>query len=370
MKPSKVVIFISNPFGFGPTGKTVAIIEELNKLWKGKIVYAASSMCLETLPDYINRKIKIENIDERDEKSLRFVFNKYDNPTIVCTLNRLAIKTAKAMGLKAIFIDSLAWMWKEIPKEYLLADTYYCFNLFDINNKIPKKDNIKIISPVFGILPKHKINKSPFILFHIGGFKNPFQDKMSFAYLNLLIDSFQNYKLNKKIIVTGGKDAISYISNQVSSNNFSFQTLGRDEFLQHLNKASHFVTTPGLTATLEAFALRTPTSFLPPTNLSQWNILKLLTKINCANSSVNWANVTKSNINLEGLSEIEAVPIFNQISKDVLGNKTSRNNFVSRINSLLTSIPDNKNQTEFITISGTNGSEVIVQDLITMLSTQ
>ena len=368
MKPS-VVIFISNPFGFGPTGKTVALIEELYKVWPGKIVYAASPMCLETLPEYMRKKIQIENIDERNEDSLRLIYKKYDNPLIVCTLNRLAIRTAKSMNLKAIFVDSLAWMWKEIPSEYLMADTYYCFNLFGLKDRIQKRENIKVISPVFGILPRVQTKKESFVLFRIGGFKNPFQDKMSFAYLNLLVDSFSSFKQETKVVVTGGKDAITYMNSRISNNNFSFCTLGRNEFLQHLNKSSHFVTTSGLTATLEAFALRAPTSFIPPTNLSQLNILKLMSDRGCADSRMDWSSIIGSEINFDDLSEIEAVPIFNRVAEKAFNNKTSHDCFVMDLNSLLTNIPDSTKQTDFIKDAGINGSETIVADLLPQFST-
>lgn len=361
---NKVVIFVSNPFGFGPTGKTVALIEELYSLWKGKIVYAASPMCLETLPEYLKDKVLIENIDERNEESLRYVFNKYENPLVVCTLNRLAIKTAKAMGLRSFFIDSLAWMWKEIPEEYLMADTYYCFNLFDVKNKLPGRDNIKVISPILGILPKPEKNKKQLILFHIGGFKNPFQDKMSFAYLNLLIDSFLNFKPKIKVVVTGGSDAVLYMKNRIKSSNFRFCTLGRDKFLRYLNKSSHFITTSGLTATLEAFALRAPTSFIPPTNLSQWNILKLLTERRCADSKIEWSDVLNHDVDIGNLSEKEVMPKFHEVAEESYSKIDCRDRFIRKLNRMMMLVPYRENQTKFIKAAGINGSKVIIRDLL------
>ncbi|MDD4937400.1 MAG: hypothetical protein PHX34_00050 [Candidatus Shapirobacteria bacterium] len=369
MQKNKTVIFVSNPFGLGPTGKTVALIEELYSLWKGKIVYAASSMCQETIPEHIKNKIIIENIDERNEEELRSVFNKYQNPLVICTLNRLAIKTAKSLGLKAFFIDSLAWLWKEIPEEYLMADTYYCFNIFDIKNKLPKRDNIKVISPVFGILPKFKTVKKPFTLIHIGGFKNPFQDKMSFAYLNLLIDTLLDFKPIEEIEVVGGGDAVNYIKSKIKNEKFIFNTLGRDEFLHHLNDSSHFITTSGLTATLEAFALRTPTSFIPPTNLSQYQILRLLDKADCAESKIEWKDVLNYDVDFENLSEKEAIPKFHQVAQDCYDNPEFHQNFIKNLKNILSLIPSNEKQTKFIKSAGTNGSEIILQDILKNLVT-
>lgn len=367
MESNKTVIFVSNPFGFGPTGKTLALIEELHHSWSGKIVYAASSMCQETLPDSLKKSITIETIDERDEKSLINVFQKYSHPFVVCTLNRLAIKSAKSLGLKAFFIDSLAWLWKEIPEEYLLADTYYCFNIFNIKKKLPPNKNIKVISPVFGNLPVSQTKKSDLILFHIGGFKNPFQDEMSLSYLNLLLKALSFTKIKTPTLITGGYDALSYMSTKISHPLLKFKTLGRDDFLNTLNKAKHFITTSGLTATLESFALKTPTSFIPPTNQSQWKILKLLIESHCADSKIEWHDFMKEEIDFNNCTEKEAVPLFHQLAVDAYHNPEYQQKFCQLLSALIDSSPSTTNSNKFISQAGTNGSQTIINDLLPYL---
>lgn len=368
MNKPNTVIFISNPFGFGPTGKTVALMEELAKQWNGQIIYSASSMCQETIPQHLKDHILVETINERDENSLKSLFYKYPKAFVVCTLNKLAIKTAKEMGLVAIFVDSLGWLWKEIPAEYLSADTYYCFNIFGMKGKIPNKKNIKVIPPILGILPKPNLKKDNFTLIHIGGFKNPFQDELSYDYLNLLLEVLFQNDLSKKIIVTGGSEAIGYMKSNFKGADIQFETFERDEFLKHLNNASHFITTSGLTATLEAFALKTPTSFIPPTNLSQWKILKLLVKQNCANSKVEWNDILNFEPNFDELSEKDAMPEFHKIAKQVYNEPKSHTKFVKLLLALLHSPTTSDKQTDFITSLGTNGSKIIIKDLLAQLT--
>jgi hypothetical protein len=367
MELNETVIFVSNPFGFGPSGKTLALIDELRNSWSGKIVYAASPMCQETLSTSLKNNIIVETIDERDETSLVTIFEKYKKPLIVCTLNRLAIKSAKNLGLKAFFIDSLAWMWKEIPEEYLLADTYYCFNLFGLKNRLPIKRNIKVISPVFGDLPEINNRKEDLVLFHIGGFKNPFQDKMSLAYLNLLVEALSISDFKRKIIITGGKDAIDYMRTKINNPFFKCQTLDRKEFLNKLNSASHFITTSGLTATLESFALHTPTSFIPPTNLSQWKILKLLIQDTCADSKIEWGDILKKETDFTDFTEKDAVPIFHQLAKTVYTNSKYRQKFCHLLINLIKSNPSTINPTRLITTAGTDGSKTIIADILSCL---
>ena len=367
MSLHKTVIFFSNPFGFGPTGKTVALIEELLKHWNGCIVYAASSMCLEPLSNDIKSKIIIESINERDPEQIREVLLKYNNPLVICTLNRAAIKTAKSLSLTAIFVDSLAWLWKEIPEEYLLADTYYCFDIFGVSSKLPANKNIRTIPPIFGELPEVRANKKNNVLLHIGGFKNPFQDSMSFSYLNLLTKGLNESTTNKEIIVTGGSEAIEYLAKNVHRDNILFRTLDRGSFLDELSSTNHFVTTSGLTATLESFALYTPTSFIPPTNLSQWHILKLLVKQGVINSYIEWEDLIASTTDLSLLDEKTAMPIFSQLAKSVSESEDVLKHFLSQFDSLLNNVPSIANQNTFIEKLGTNGSEIVISELLPYL---
>lgn len=368
MHLSNTVIFISNPFGFGPTGKTVALMEELRSKWKGRIVYGASPMCQETIPEHLRKDIIVEPINERAADSLKKIFNKYPQPFVVCTLNKLAINTAKNLGLPAFFIDSLGWLWKEIPAEYLLADTYYCFNIFGMKNKVPPRENIKLIAPIFGTLPTYRTSKEPYLLVHIGGFKNPFEDKMSFAYLDLILESLHRNKSAKEIIVTGGSEAIWFMKTSCHKKDIHFLTLSRNNFLKYLNSASRFVTTSGLTATLEAFALRTPTVFLPPTNLSQWKILKLLASQGCAESKFEWDDLLGHPTNFDNLTEQEAVPEFHSLAQQVYNNPALRSTFVKKFNEITSSTVSRSGQTNFILQSGTNGSTIIVEDLLLHLT--
>lgn len=365
---NRYVVFISNPFGFGPSGKAVALMEELAIKWKkGKIVYIASKLCQEILPKKLKKQIIIETADERNETILKNLLLKYPTPFVVCTLNKVAIKTAKSLGLRAFFVDSLSWMWKKIPEEYLLADTYYCFDLFDTRNKIPKLDNIKIIPPVFGYLPKVNVHKKSYTLLHLGGFDNPYQHKIFETYLNLLIESLKN-NLSKQLIVSGGDEAMQYMKKRLENTKILFKTFSRNQFLHTLNNASHFITTSGLTATLEAFALKTPVSFIPPTNLSQWRILKLLIDMGCADLRIEWNDIVDFNKDLSEFTEKDSLPVFYDAAKEVDNNLFTKQSFIQKFRCMLNTIPDNSKQSQYIDTIGKTGSKVIIEDIISVIS--
>lgn len=368
-KKHDAVIFIANPFGFGPSANAIAMIEELSKIWNGTIVYGASRMCRELLPKTLFRKIVLYDLDERNSGDLESLFKKYKNPLVVISMNRIAIKTAKAMGLTSIFVDSLAWLWKNIPKEYLLADTYYCFDIFNVRRKINKKTNIKIIPPILGDLPKPKIKKNKKILVHIGGFEVPFIKELSKSYLLLLSEVLNIQNLDTKIIVTGGSRALSYLKPFVKKPNVEIVTLQRNEFLDLLNGVSHFITTSGLTASLEAFSLSTPTSFILPSNLSQWHQLKNFDNRGLATRKLEWEDYLNFDYDFYNLTEREAIPIFYELSDILYKNKTKKALFVSNAVSMLESIPDNTKQKAYIDKIGINGAKYVVDDLLSFLIT-
>lgn len=364
------VIFFSNPFGFGPTGKTLALIQALSQKWKGRIVYAASSMCQETIPENLKNKIIIKTINERDTDQIRDLISSYKSPIVVSTLNRFSIKVANELKLPSFFVDSLAWMWKSIPEEYLLADNYYCFNIFDIKNKIPDKNNIKIIPPILGKLPQPKIKRKEFSVLHIGGVKNPFSNELPTNYLDLLSIALNNAKLNHQLFLVGGNTAIQYIKTKVNNPNVIFSTMSRSDFLKHLSNTKHFITTSGLTSTLESFALSTPTSFILPTNQSQWKILKLLKLSNCADNKLEWEDLIKININIDVMTEKEVIPYFDKFAQQVAENKKTKQKFIEKTIRVIETIPDTRQQFEFISQAGFDGSKIFINDLLTVINTK
>lgn len=344
-------------------------MQELRNRWKGNIVYGASSICQELAPDSLLNTISVVNIDERNSSDLETLFKQYENPCVFVCLNRIAIKTAKSMGLMTFFIDSLTWLWKKIPEEYLLADIYYSFDIFDTLRKIPKKINIKVIPPVLGDLPRPKLRKDKKILVHIGGFEVPFIKELSKSYLLLLSEVLNIQNLDTKIIVTGGSRALSYLKPFVKKPNVEIVTLQRNEFLDLLNGVSHFITTSGLTASLEAFSLSTPTSFILPSNLSQWHQLKNFDNRGLATRKLEWEDYLNFDYDFYNLTEREAIPIFYDLADILYKNKTKKALFVSNAVSMLESIPNNTKQKAYIDKIGINGAKYVVDDLLSFLIT-
>lgn len=366
----RTVIVFSNPFGFGPTSSALAIMSQLQASLScaAEIVYAASDKCLEPLSEELRNKIKIEKVDERDSKEISRILDKYDNPLVIVCLNRVAVNTAKDLNLNVMFVDSLTWLWKEIPRDYLRADIYYAYNIFDAKEKIKGIKNAKLIPPALGGLLKHKKIKKDLILIHIGGFTNPLFPGFSKKYLIMLanaVNNFVNKGLSAKVIVTGGLEPLKFLKRFIKKDkNIYIHTLPREKFLSVLNESSLFVTTPGLTAVLEAFTLKTFTAFLPPTNLSQWKQLRLLAEAESAPQKMEWESYCSIDWNFDLLSERQAIPKFTELADFVFNNSKLRAKFEKDITEiLLTTEKPIISQSKFIQKVGKNGAEIIAKDV-------
>lgn len=374
MVNKRTIIVISNPFGFGPVGKAMAIMDEITSSLKDEVevIYGASDKCLGPLSKSLRSKVKIEKTDERNPKQLALLFRKYDNPLIIVCLNRIAINTAKKMNLRAFFIDSLAWLWKEIPRDYLKADIYYAYDLFDAKKKIKGIKNAKLIPPALGRLPPPRKNKNGPLLIQVGGLTNPLVPDFSRSYILMLASALNKFTEDhhpSKIIIAGNNQPLDFLKQHlIDKDIFAIATLSRQDFLSAINNSKHFVTTPGITAALEAFALRTPTSFLPPVNLSQWKQLRLLAADKAAPSRIEWENYYHFDSNLELLDERGAIPALTTAADFVWSNNQLRSRIENDIVGMLQSNQkEHISQCSFVQRIKTSGAKSIADDLLAFL---
>lgn len=359
------IIFISNPFGFGPAGKAIILMEELRKKWHGKIIYIASQKCLDILPEVLKNAIEVIEINERDPQELKKTLSRLTSAMVVVVLNKSAIKTAHDLDMKTFFIDSLSWMWKEIPKEYLSADTYYYYNIFGSQKRLSDMRNARPISPILGALPERKKVYSRFLL-HIGGFSNPFIED-NVEYLKLLNELLNHIDHAYEVTVVGGRSGINFLREINNKSNIEFLVLGRESFLEKIAQAERFITTPGSTAVFEAFSIGTPTSFLPPTNLSQWKQLKLFFSLSAAPLEMQWERYLQTPEGLENMSENNALKEFSRLPEFVLKNQNIVGKMGKDFEELFSQEANFTGQRDLIKSTG-DGSSEIISDILKVVN--
>src|SRR3989344_3460854 len=167
----KTIVIFSNPFGYGPTGKSIALADALLELGLKNIILAGSVFIHEIVPDHI----KYIKIDERNENEIRNLLRGINNPLVISSQNRFSVKVAHSLKIPSAFVDGLAWFWKKIPSDHLIADEIFWLRYPGIENKVPfGYRNIHIVPAAINI--KSKKVKRDQILIHLGGCMNPITD--------------------------------------------------------------------------------------------------------------------------------------------------------------------------------------------------
>lgn len=355
---TKDLVFFSNPFGFGPTSKAIALMNSGKRLWHDvKIYYVTDSECEQIFND---EDIHVLHANPRDSKQIEEALSQFSYPYVVSSLNRFAVCAAHDKGLPNCFIDSLTWMWKEIPLEYLRTDLYFALNFPGLDKKIKQYPTvIKVPYIIDSYCTKEYITSD--ILIHIGGCMNPLTHSIPKTFLQILAKVLTLHE-DKNIVLCGGAEAVQYIRPYIDKR-VQCLTVSKGMFLSCLQHTKHFVTTSGLNASLEAFYYGVPTTFLMPTNLSQWNNLKIFQKYCSDSSGVEWEDILQKKIFLDDKSEREALPLLEKIACDVLHDSILLERAVNLLHTQLNYIPQTSKQKEFITKLGTNGADTIANIL-------
>jgi len=287
----KNILIISNPFGFGPAGKAIAVA---NKLLSLEIKNFDVTFLTDNLSgEIVDKNIKHLRVDTRNEKNLRKTFGNFNNPYIISSQNRFSIKVAQESLLPNVFIDGLAWLWNPVPPEHLIADRIYWPRMPWLDKK-PNNKRVKIINPIVGDLGINiKSSKSAVrnqILISLGGIINPLTKEFPYLYLDLFCKMINKAEIKERLIIVSSKGICEYIKKKINRNDTIIDSLQREEFLKELSLSKKYVTNGGQTGILEAIKLQKPIGFILPSNLSQYQLIKQFTKYNLVKDAPLWRN--------------------------------------------------------------------------------
>lgn len=357
---SKTIVVFSNPFGYGPTGKAISVAEAFLRLGAENVVLAGNDFVHEIVPSHI----RYERVDERDVASVSAFLEKIENSYIFSSQNRFAVKAAVALQRPSAFLDGLAWFWDEIPADHLIADTVFWMNYPGI--EVKKEAKCAVIVPAVLSQMVKTDRASGKTIIHVGGCRNPLSDIFPRIYLDLLVMALGTLPrtMQANMLVTGGRDAAEYLKSQLRDSDVMTGCITHDQFAKELSEASHLVTTAGQTATLEAFASSVPTSFLPPMNLSQSALTRLLNREGACPQSMDWSEYVTLPAALYGENEKNAMEILASCAESVHLHESVQKRFVENLREILMHIPDHQGQKDFITRMGTSGAEVIAKTLL------
>lgn len=359
----KNIIVFSNPFGYGPTGNTIPILESLSKLKNVDFIFAGSGLCLEIMPS----KYKTFVLNERDEIEIEKFLKTFENPYVIGIQNRFSMRVCKRNNISCAFLDILAWFWEKIPEDHLIADEIFWLNFGSMELKEGYNKNIHLISGVVENCNFKNAKKDyENIIVHIGGANYPVIDGIPKNYLNLMtlsLNELYEKNLYKNIYFVTGKESANYVKSLGINRDIKVDSLSRENYLNVLNYSNHLLTTAGVSSTLEGFYYDIPVSFLLPINLSHLALTNLLEKRNLQIHQLNWDNYVKINEKIEQLTEKEGIKLIETYSGMILNDTNLLSKYLGDFIDLAESIPALESQKIFINKIGNTGSKEMVEIL-------
>ena len=368
----KNIVITSNPFGYGPTGQAITLIQELlkNENFKSaRIYFLGSSLCREIIEKELQESsIIISDINERNTTDLEHYINNIQGD-IICIgfQNRFIIEVSKKLGIKSIFIDGLGWFWDITPTSHLLADKIYWTNFPNLSSKE------KIIPPsvaVIGLMQEICVHKedfnNPFCLVSLGGCINPLTTGLQENYLLLTIKVFENVykKINIPIKIALGSFAKKFLeTNTIIPTGITIHSFDHKTMLMEFSHCHHHFSIGGQSSTMEALQSSIPTTFYLPSNLSQIAFQDIFEKHLPGNFYSQWSIFLGNEASFSIDNEAKAIADIDNISKKILTN----NLLINKIADNLIKGFNNKDKNKLFDIVkslGSTGAQQITSDII------
>jgi hypothetical protein len=278
------ILAVTTNFGFGPTSKLVAILDEISKIEGVTIDFLGNGRGLEYIlknTEYVHEFI---NLDSEMIKKSDFIHLLSSYDLLVNVMNLHVQSVTEKNGLtKQIFIDSLSWMWDKTINGIEKADFYFIQDTFKNLEKVKNLSNKRYVNPILG-LPEsvYEVSeKKNNIVVNVSGIFTPFEsEKFGIRYLQFYLDVFQTLDLSEyeNVYFACNKKQIEAVDIE-GYHKFTFKEFSHIDFLSTAKTSKKIFTTPGLTFFLESNALNIEPYYLLPSNYSQVLLLEKYKKL-------------------------------------------------------------------------------------------
>lgn len=275
----------AEPFGFGPTAAIATFFPYLRDTFE-YIGYIGKDHTLDLQKDLSYDAV--HDISKASDIEIKNILSKYD--IFLTALDFEAAALAKAAGLKVIIYDPLTWYWARIPEIVRKSDLYLAQDFFGVKERLNNDPNLfpkeyKIVQP---IVSKKKMRTSKkHILVNLGGLQNPILslDDVS-KYAATLITAIRECIPPGEDIIIATSNAIALKLNDGISRSYS-----RSMIHNILENTKCAFMTSGLGNIYDAAKFDIPTVWLPPTNDSQGQQLRLLKQHGMYDDLIDWADL-------------------------------------------------------------------------------
>src|SRR5207302_2022726 len=274
MRCMKRIAVLSTSFGFGPVSKAVTVGKTFRKQHPDvEMCFFGAGIALEfatrsgTFDQIIDVDVdRVEVLSEHLPELRRF--------TAVVSILNLDILPLwrKHVDPPLFLVDSLAWMWKEPPEGLANVETYFIQDYL-LEGRKPSGVHEMPIAPIDACwhLPRHTAKAH--LLVNLSGCHNPIVGgQMYRRYAEVLVRGIAEVSHDRfpEVVVCCNADLAAWIRSWLSDPSFiRVEHLPHDEFLALMAQSASFLTSPGITTTVEAISLGVSPRFLLPQNYSQ-----------------------------------------------------------------------------------------------------
>jgi hypothetical protein len=300
------ILIEAEAFCFGPSAIAASIVGDLTSRGFSVDYIINGSEVLVSDRLLVNKFISVQNLTANMLQNYNYV---------VVVMDWKFARICVEAGCKVIFVDALAWFWKDINPMVNNFEAYLAINFVGVQEVVSKIQNPH--SFVIGqcIKPINQIAKSEAGVFSLGGVTNPFFAKDSASkYAKIMVDSIIRTK--KRVLVCGNRTL-----------DLRLRTESKNQFDSSLRSAKFFVGTSGLGHITECISYSIPALFLPPVNDSQYQQLQLL-----SHRSSNWNKISWEDLGYSVDWSLSQESIMIQI-KDCINSLNTNKNALDILNS-------------------------------------
>ncbi|MDJ1473222.1 hypothetical protein [Xanthocytophaga flava] len=306
-------IFLAEPFGFGPISSSIAIARQLKILDpQKKIIFMGSgtSHQLAVKSNIFDENYFVEDMSESSFIECNSEVNS-TNCLIIANTYPKAVLIAKQAEFKCVFIDTLFWMWNQLPIKALDVMKYFIeeFHCTDVKlDRFGFSDIFMLVPPLIDVdVPPH-IVKHPFLLVSLGGIDSSLYDFPVF-YQKLIeyISKEKKLKQYNILICGGGNKFRENEFKKYENSQLIITCLGPHEYMSKLRVADIVLSSAGLHGFYENYFLKKNVMFLPPQSYSQYLQLKYILNNFSKVIGANFENLEMSHSLRENMPELERI---------------------------------------------------------------
>lgn len=287
MASVRTLVCCAYPFGYGPAAKLLHIARHLQDSSTVRLVFLGHGIAHELVARgrLFADVVKAHPGDDKTASLLR------SSAGVLSLMERDHSQAAVDHGRPLYVIDSLLWLRANIPPVFRRAARFFAQAFPGVNERLAEVGPAaSLVGPIVGSTDVRSSKRRWRLVINLGGGealdRSVNEDP---AYCDFLVRMLSASGWEKDSVLLAGAKVIQYLRQRRCP--FEMLSTPHDVALRSFGEADCVLTAPGLTATLECFALGVPTFFLPPQNFSQWRILAELRERGLAPGALHWQDV-------------------------------------------------------------------------------